>query len=200
MNYKNVIKKQSFIIVGSVVLMALIIIGSSYALFNNINKSTTEQVVEAGTLTVTYTGSSDAPINSTTIVPDDDSSPYTIKVKNTGTLGMDYDLLIYTGENNAVPHGLIVVKIDDQNPITLKDITTRTAATQDVVADDSHVSIQNTIRYVLTTGTLGAAGAENDEKTHTLKVWIDEDADESLENSDIEVYAQTQGRVQGTAN
>ena len=192
MNYKGVIKRQSFIITVSIISMALVLIGSSFALFRDTQKSTSDQVVQSGTLQISYLGSSNAPINNTTIVPSDDSSAYTIKIENTGSLAMDYDLVIYTGSDNQIDHSLIMVKLDDNVAIPLSSISLRTPATQDVTTP-------NLIRYIITSGTLSESTGNNTNKTHTLKVWIDEEADESIQNSKIQVLAEVQGRVSGTS-
>ena len=56
MNYKSILKKQSFIIGISIFAMLTLLIGTSYAIFSQIKSSTNTQVLSAGTLNITYTG------------------------------------------------------------------------------------------------------------------------------------------------
>ena len=54
MNYKKTIKRQTVIIALSVIVMSVVLISSSLALFNNQAKSTNAQVVTSGTLVIDY--------------------------------------------------------------------------------------------------------------------------------------------------
>ena len=76
--------------------MAVILLGSSYALFNGKSQSTNNQVITAGTLVVDYSSSN---VTTTTgeLTPQSESeaNTYTISVNNTGTLPVAYNILIY---------------------------------------------------------------------------------------------------------
>ena len=189
MNYKEIIKKQSFIIALSVIVMAIILIGSSYALFSQVDKSTNAQVVETGTLSVTYTPSAESTTQTADIEPADESSAktYTFTVDNTGSLAMDYNVLIYTDTGNTVPHSVITVKIDDGAATVLSSLTKST--------DSENI---NSIRYLLGQYTLAESTAETHSKTHTVKVWINDTAAEELANSQMIVKVSVNGIVSGS--
>ena len=200
MNYESIIKRQSFIITVSIIVMAIILIGSSYALFNNTSTSAQNQVVESGTLIIDYsasTGVTNTGDENNEIVPESDSamasaSGYNINITNTGTLPMSYDLIIYTGNTNGVMHSAIKVQLDSGEVKTLSSLP-KTSAT-------STETNMNNIRYVLGSSTVGAANPNNnsDVKNHTIKVWLDEDADESIIGENIQVLVSVEGIVEGS--
>ena len=187
MNYKETIKKQSFIISISVIVMAVILIGTSFALFNDSGKSTNTQTVSAGTFNLDYSASI---INTQTgeIEPADESgaTSYSLSVNNTGTLNADYNIILYTTATNEIPHSNIKVKIDSDAAVTLSSLT-KTSAT----ASESNM---NNIRYILKTPTVNASAT----KTHTIKVWVDENIDESYVGKNIGVSMLVEGVVAGT--
>ena len=53
MNYKRNIKKQSYVIAISAILLAIAVAGTSYALFFQVDSNSNNQVVETGSLAVT---------------------------------------------------------------------------------------------------------------------------------------------------
>ncbi len=55
MNYSNIFRKQTTLIVGSICLLLIVFLGISYALFNK-NLEGDKLVVNTGDLKVTYTG------------------------------------------------------------------------------------------------------------------------------------------------
>ena len=178
MNYKSIIKKQTFIITVSIVVMAIILIGTSYALFINKDNSDT-QVVSSGTLVISYTGSSITTVggsDSTEIEPIDEATvdtqdPYIIKIKNTGTLAMKYNILIYTGDSNTLPHSYYAFKYKENGSYTQK------AALTTLTKVDPSKTNMNEIKYKLTSQPFIINPDE--EVTHELRVWLDEDyADE----------------------
>ena len=200
MNYKSIIKRQSFIITISIIVMAIILIGASYALFNNTNASTQNQVVESGTLIIDYsasTGVTNTGDANNEIIPESDAdmesaSGYNINITNTGTLPMSYDLIIYTGNTNGVMHSAIKVQLDSGEVKTLSSLP-KTGAT----ATETNM---NNIRYVLGSSTVGASNPNDDSdvKNHSVKVWIDENADESIIGENIQVLVSVEGIVEGS--
>ena len=190
MNYKDTIKRQSFIIALSVAVMAIILIGSSYALFNNKASSTNAQVVTSGTLVVDYsesTGVTNTGDTNGDVLPSSQSetAAYDIKVKNTGNLSMDYKLLIYTGSTNVVSHDDIMVQVDSETAVKLSSLT-KTDSTKS----------GNDARYILTTASISAAENNNEPiNTHNVKVWVDDEAAESIIGQNIQVKVSIEGGV-----
>ena len=187
MNYKDTIKRQTFIISISVIVMAVILIGTSFALFNDTGKSTTTQTITGGTFNLDYSTSS---ITTQTgdILPqsESDAPAYTLKVKNNGSLDSDFNILIYTTATNEVAHQYIKVKIDSEETKTLSSLT-KTKATESQ-------SNMNDIKYILKTSSVNHGAT----KTHTIKVWIDENADETIIGKSIGVDMSVEGIVAGS--
>ncbi|MBR1416843.1 MAG: hypothetical protein IJ572_03400 [Bacilli bacterium] len=191
MNYKSMIKKQSFIIALSIILMTLVLIGASYALFGSLNKSRTEQVVTSGSLIVDYTQGTGTTLTGE-IIPEEDetaaaSTGYEIKVTNTGTLPMKYDILIYTGEENELPHENIKVKLDDDEIKALSTLTKTSETSSETL---------NNIKYILKGDlTVSASGDYGDVKTHVVRVWIDKTSQESIVDSKFQLKVKVEGVV-----
>jgi hypothetical protein len=98
--YEKILKRETIIISVSVIAMVLILVGSSYALFMQVNTSSNMQIVNSGTLSVTYQAGT---IMTSTLVPQDDfdglaTAGYSFSVTDTGTLDCAYvhlSLLLY---------------------------------------------------------------------------------------------------------
>ena len=174
MNYKEIIKKQSFIITASIIVMAIILLGTSYALFANRDNSDT-QVVSSGTLIVSYSGTTITTVggsDSTEIEPIaestvDSQDPYIIKVKNNGTLAMKYNIVIYTTSSNTLPHSYYAIKYKDNGVYTSKQSLTA------LTKVDNTITNMNEIKYKLNTEPLIINPGV--ERTHEIKLWVDED-------------------------
>ncbi len=110
MKYTSIFKRQSFIIVISIITISVIIIGASYALFVSSHQGE-DQTLSAGTLSATFTEDT---IISTNLVPLSDvdalaasDNVYTFSLSNTGSLAMEYKIayviktdVINSGVNN----------------------------------------------------------------------------------------------------
>lgn len=104
MNFKNIFRRESKIIVIAIACLSLVLIGGSYALFFQVKKNSNNQVVQAGDLTITYFNVNGT-LDSSCLEPKTDdegkatngSCVFVVRVKNDGTLPMYYDLLIYDG-------------------------------------------------------------------------------------------------------
>ncbi len=187
MNYKDIIKKQTFIISISVIVMALILIGTSFALFNDTGKSTTTQIITGGTFNLDYSASSiTTQTGNITPQSESDANSYILRINNTGSLDSDYNILIYTSATNEVEHSNIKVKIDSEAAKTLSSLT-KTKAT-------ASETDKNKIRYILKTDSV----EHGVNKSHTIKVWIDENADESIIGQAIGVDMSVEGVVEGS--
>jgi hypothetical protein len=193
-NYKQIIKKQTTIIALSVIGMCLIIISTSYALFMKVNTSTNNQVVEAGTLTTTYSNGSTL---TTSMVPQSDTdglatTGYAFSVTNTGTLPMKYEITIYNDPDvtltNEVAQQYIRISLDNGTPRTLSGI----AKTSDTATETN----ENNIKRVLSSGlVIMPTGQTGDVATHNVKLWIDEDAPESIIGKTVALEISVNGVV-----
>ena len=182
MNYQNILKKQTSIILISVIFMVLIIIGVSYSLFMQVDESKDIQVLESGTLVLSTTKGNTI---TTSTVPQSDydgmnTEGYTFSIKNTGTLDCFYTLYISNIASNPLDYQYLRISIDGNNPIVLTDL--------DIDPDNSS-------RFIFENGKLSAANQEGDVITHNIKVWIDELAPASIIGKKIQLQIDLYGEV-----
>ncbi len=108
----SVIKTQTKVLAYVVICLVITIMGSSYALFFQVKHNTTNQVIQAGNLSITYSNQG-TQINSTAnaacFEPMDDATAktttnctYTLSVKNAGDLPSTFKLNLKKGTGNAV--------------------------------------------------------------------------------------------------
>lgn len=117
-------KRETKIIVYVVIALTLVVIGTSYALFLQVNNNRDNQVVTAGSLVIEYAKGNtvivDENEDNNCLTPQGDTTGsstggcnFTLSITNTGTLPMQYDLLIYDNREEApsdvqfVDHALI---------------------------------------------------------------------------------------------
>ena len=167
MRYSVIFKRQSFIIVVSIIGISLILLGASYALFMS-NHQGSDQTLSAGTLSATFSGST---VLSTDLVPLTDeealaseTNVYTFSLNNTGSLAMEYKLTLANSldgvnDNNMIAHKYVKVKFDDNEPIYLDKLTK---------LDDSKTN-ENEIVYILNSSVINS-GVGNE--VHTIRIWI----------------------------
>lgn len=188
MNYKRNIKKQSYFIAISAILLAIVISGTSYALFFQVDSNSNNQVVETGSLAVTYGANSQA-ITDTELVPMTDTDALnsttlvsTIYVENKGTLPADYSLTIgnditsfqkregYSASDELINHDYIRVAVYRngemvKGPITLSELE---------FSDD------NASMYKIESGKLDVSGTGGSTITYAIKVWVSSNAPEDI--------------------
>ena len=184
MNYKDIVKKQSFIIMISVIVMGVILLGTSFALFNDNKKSTNEQVITSGTFNLDFSTSEITPVTGT-ITPQSESEAnvFTLKIKNNGNLQANYYVRFKTKDNNTLEHQYIKVKVDDFPTYTFAAVP-KTKATKDETDP-------NKIEY-----NIGDARLDpNETVTHNIKVWIDENAPASIVGKTLSIDLSVVGIV-----
>lgn len=183
MNYKNIFKRETKVIAYVVICLTLVVIGTSYALFLQVNNNTNNQVVTAGSLTVTYSGGNtvtvdDSDSNCLTPQSDTDGSgsggcKFTLSITNTGTLPMQYDLLIYNNTADApngvtfLDHSLVRHSLKKQYTVANTNETVTAAAALSTLAN-----YNSTEKRILETSVIEAG----ETITFALNVWIDESA------------------------
>ena len=187
MKYTTIFKKQSFIIVVSIILITVIVIGASYALFVSSHQGE-DQTLSAGTLSATFTEDT---IISTNLVPLSDADAlaasenvYTFSLSNTGSLAMEYKLTLSNyldgvNDNNMLAHKYIKIKFDNETPVYLDSLTK---------VDDNKTN-ENEIVYVIKTGVINS---EVSSETHILKIWIS-DTDSSGAETEESIIGKTIG-------
>lgn len=184
MNYKGNIKKQSYIIAVSAILLAIVISGTSYALFFQVNTNSNNQVIETGNLAVTY-GENSKAITETQLVPLTDTEALasttlvsTIYVENKGSLPADYHVTIgndisefqnragYTSSDKLLNHDYIRVAVYKNGEMVLNPTT----------LSDLQVSADNNQMYNLHNGSLNVLSTGESTVTYAIKVWISSEA------------------------
>lgn len=188
MDFKNIVKKQSAIIAVSVIGLSLILLGTSYALFFKVDKSSEKQVVKTGNLTFTSSTGTQltadlSPVDTTT---GQGTTGYTFTVTNNGTLPASYNLVIYNDpsvyttdalKETSVPFENIYVSVDGGTPSLISELPLDSDS-QSISTSVSYYEHQ--IKRVIKSG-LTLAGKTNnvtDSRNHTVRVWIKEDAEE----------------------
>ncbi|MCI8467456.1 MAG: hypothetical protein HFI08_04630 [Bacilli bacterium] len=190
MNYKNIFKRETKVIAIVVICLTIVVIGASYAMFLQVDKNTDNQVVETGSLVITYTNANGETISESDIVSsnscldpmsDDDASiltdcTYKLNILNRGTLPASYRLVMYNNKNKLpkggtfVDHSLIRIGLKKGNE-TLAPMPNKTLSEITHTTETEGVTAQNDIRYVLDEGVLEA----NQDISYSVQAWINEE-------------------------
>ena len=202
MNYKKVFKRETKVIVYVVIALALVVIGTSYALFLQVDNNSNNQIVKAGNLTITYSQGNVINAGSSKgncLTPQSDSAAtsgackYTLSIANTGSLPMQYNLLIYddTSVSPLVGHNYIKHTLTKQ--ISKTDSTTnQTISTNKFL---SSLSTSNSKR-ILETNTINAG----ETITFSLNIWISDTATVDIINKYVSLKLDVVGSVSETEN
>ena len=167
MKVKDIIKKQTTVIAIAVALVAITVIGVSYAIFFDVKKNTDNQVITAGTLKLTVTGvralNVSEPLDGTAGLA---SSPVSYTVKNTDSnLPATYKIYIYANSANTMDISKIKISTDGN---------ATKGSTAKVLSSITPTFTEGGKTYFqIDTGTL-AAGANG--TTKYVRVWVDEDS------------------------
>ncbi len=167
------LKKEMTITALAVFAVMIVILGSAYAVFTSVNRSSGYNTIQVGTLAITYDDTSSGlgnTINLASAYPVADatgqaSTPYKFKITNTGTLPVNYTIKIQDDttaitndkcSSNQLDKAYIKYSIDGGTPVVL--------------------STKSSSSYLINSGTL-AAGAS---KTIQLRMWIASNATNSV--------------------
>lgn len=188
MKYTKIIKRETKIMMMVVLVMIVIVLGVSYALFMQVTDNSNNQVVTTGTLQVEYASSNGYITNNSykELLPMSNNkgleqTGYSFSVKNTGSLPVTYKVYMYVNEtdyNNDVSNkkisgelfkNLSLIKFNIQ---TNKDGNNTISKISDInMKNDSGID-----KYEIYTGTVKENNSIN---SHILKLWLDEDLDET---------------------
>ena len=175
----NVLKRQTTIIALCVIGLCIGVLGVSYAVFFKVDSSKT-QVVTSGDLTIQFDTST--PAITTANLPqsayEGQNNVYTFSVTNKGSLDMNYDIYIYNdpdaaGSGTPIPHEFLQVKLDNQEAKPLSEYALEPPDGNEATAK-RQINLSDLI--------VKAKGAadQKDVATHNIRIWIDEDAPESI--------------------
>ena len=207
MNYTKIFKRETKVIAYVVICLTLVVMGISYALFLQVNDNKANQIVTAGSLEITYdkgnvvTVSDVESVEGNCLTPQGDTSgmgsggcEYELSIYNSGTLPMQYDLLIYDDDDipaggEHVPHEYIRHSLSKQyeegsQPEVVTDESKRALSSLDL-KDDTKRIIE---RAVIQSG---------ETIVFKLKIWIDANAPSDGEESIIGKYVYLKLDVSG---
>ncbi len=189
MNYKNIMKKETKVIAYVVICLTLVVVGVSYAMFLQVDKNTENQVVETGSLVITYQngngeniGEGDVITSSSCLEPMSDSDAsimtdcsYKLNILNKGSLPASYKIVMYNNVSELpsgktfVDHSLIRVGLKKGNQ-TLESIGTYTLGDINKTPETASLSGQNNYKYILDEGTLEAGS----DISYSVQTWIND--------------------------
>lgn len=185
MNYKNIFKRETKIIAIAVIGLAVVLIGGSFALFVQVNRNQSNQIVEAGSLVIEYSNGNTVDLTNTSVddesclTPKDDVSgagnggcQFTFTVHNKGSLPMNYDLTIFD-DTSSLPSGgsfvehsyiknTLIKQIGDASGVALN--SAKLLSTFDTDAEGKRVLEKQAVIQ------------PNETIRYTLNIWIDENA------------------------
>lgn len=190
MNYKNIVKRETKVIAYVVICLTLVVIGVSYAMFLQVNKNTDNQVVETGSLVVTYKNGNGEEVSSGDVVTnnwclepmsDDEAAmmsecTYKLNILNRGSLPASYKLIIYNnvdgleGGQTFVDHSLIRLGLKKGNE-TLESVGTFNLNEVKHTDETAGETAQNNIHYILDEGILEAG----DDITYSVQTWLNDE-------------------------
>ena len=188
MNYKDRIKKQGTVIALIVICLTIATIGASYALFFHVETNSANQLVQAGNLVVEY-GSGSSAITATEIMPMSDEDALasdtmtgTINIENKGSLPAFYsvklgdDVQEFNKRENKketdalISHEYLKIAVYLNEELIMEPTK---------LSDISYSSDDNTM-HALFTDYLDIASTGNNTANIILKVWLVEDAPETV--------------------
>lgn len=182
MNYKKLFKRETKVIAYVVIALTLIVIGTSYALFLQVNNNRDNQVVTAGSLVIEYAKGNTVNVadsKNNCLTPQSDATGsstggcnFMLSITNKGTLPMQYDLLIYNNTAEApsgaqfVDHSVIKHSLNKQY--------SKEGAKSGTVTSAKALSTLGTKdgKRILETSTINVG----ETITFSLNIWISENA------------------------
>lgn len=169
---KKILRSEAFVSVIIVFVLALGIIGTSYALYMDVDTDTNYQLVEVGDLSIGF-DNGDNTITLNNMLPQEDENAikssdnlFSFYIYNRGTYTIDYDIKLITEEDNTIEANYINYQICRDNSENCSDI--KTLGTKN---EDETVNINNPI---LSDSLLAkkSTDASNPSAYYFLRIWI----------------------------
>ncbi len=190
---KNFIKKQVILVLATFALVGIVLVSSSYALFQKTFVDTKTQSISLGDLSIVFSNgtivdgqyqelSDSNAITLNNLMPQtdseaiaDNSNVYNFVIHNGGTLAYSYTIKLQDDEDqtNTLSHNYIRYKINDENPWLLGNTT------NDIIYE-----------YVINPG---------ESHTFTLKVWLAEAEKYQVPDSALGASAYLRINIEGEA-
>lgn len=204
MKYTKIIKRETKIMIGIVVVLVVIVLGVSYSLFMQVNSNTNNQVVTTGTLQVEYPDDNGFITNDKDIVPISNDAALTQKgykfsVKNTGSLPVAYQVYLYVNKSDYEADkasGNVTGDLFEETGLIKFNLQTNNNGNKDInkLAEQMNKTENGMIKYRIYNGTI----LENNSiDTHNLIIWLDEDMDTSYIGKYIYLKLEVNSYVNG---
>lgn len=159
---ESTIRKQTIIVVCSVLFISLIIMSASYSSFSNIGDVTNNVVVEYDSITATFKESDTIDLELPRLTDEKglEQTGASFSVLNTSEENVAYTVVLtnIVGEREPLDPKYIKVSVDSESPILLSD----------VIVEENEYGIKASI--------LKKKNDVGDVATHNVKVWATEDA------------------------
>ncbi len=175
---KKIIKSEAFVSVMIVFVLALGIIGTSFALYMDVDTDTDYQLVKVGDLAISFLNG-DNTINLKNMTPTEDDiatksadNVYSFYIYNTGTYIADYDIKLVNDEGNEVDLNYINYQFCINNAKNCEDIRTLSDVSDSIIYKDS-LSAKN------------EDNKENPSSYYFLRIWINNKYPISNESKNI---------------
>lgn len=161
----KLIRRELYLTMVSILGVTMVILGSTYAIFSSVSRSKAYNVINIGTLEITYDDTSEGLgdiINLNNAYPgrDPNADPYKFKIKNVGTLGVDY----------------VVKIVDDQAMIDADgcadNLIPKSALRYNINYSGGQGLLSDAVDSIIFRGTL----LPGETKSNLLWMWIDENA------------------------
>ena len=168
--------KKTMIAIISVVALLLVLIGVTYAYWLVTKTQTNSNIISSACLDITMDNEANA-INLSSQYPmsDEDGmklTPYTFTVTNNCNTSIDYQVALESvgAVEKSISSSALKVALDDSSELLSNKATAQTTVS------GAYAS------YKLGYGTLAATGNEGSSVSHSLRIWIDENAPISESN------------------
>ena len=197
MKYTKIIKRETKVMAVIVVVLLVLVLGASYALFLRVASSQNNQVVKTGTLQVSY-DSTNGYLNGNTypdLLPMSDEngllqSGYSFSVKNTGNLKTEYTVYIYVDQESFDRDHSGESLFADLNSLRYNfRVNSDTNTTVSTIGAQTKVTEDGIDKYELYTGSVEGTNSQNN---HVFRVWLDP----SMATSNIGKYVYLKLEVQ----
>lgn len=200
MNYKKIFKRETKVIAYVVVALTIVLLGSSYALFFKVREDNNNQVVQAGSLIITYSQANSS--EAKTILPGtdgkieclkplsdrefkngngSDTCKFVFTVTNEGNLPSQYNIFIYNYTENSesldfVDQQYIKLSLRKQVNEGEKSGTSEVVGDEIQVLDKLPLKDENTQRRLADTNVINPGQSI----TFSLQFWLDDNAPSSI--------------------
>ena len=122
-------RNKVMILQGMIILVTIVLLGTTYAFLTNTVKGEKTSNIEAGVLQLTYKDKETINLENAYPMKDQqgmETPSYEFTVENTGTISANYELSLEEGENSTLDTRVVKYSIKEENgqwssPMLLKD-------------------------------------------------------------------------------